>query len=162
MNKIIHSTCPLCGSSNIEKQFSCKDHFATGELFDIYKCNECSFAFTQGVPDEKEIGRYYESPTYISHSDTNKGVINKLYHIVRSIMLRRKVNLIKSLTMLRRGSILDYGAGIGYFAKAMQKAGWDVTAIEKSSQARDFAKKNLGVEMLPEEQFPTIEDSVFD
>lgn len=162
MNKIIHKTCPLCGSSNIEKQFACKDHFATGELFDIYKCSECSFTFTQGVPDEKEIGPYYDTPTYVSHSDTNKGLINKLYHIVRDIMLRRKVSLIKKLSMLRGGNILDYGAGIGHFAKAMQKAGWSVTAIEKSNQAREYAKKSLAVDMEPEEYLSTIEDGTFD
>lgn len=162
MNTIIHKTCPLCGSSNIEKQFACKDHFATGELFDVYHCKECAFTFTQGVPDEKEIGRYYDTPTYVSHSNTNKGLVNKLYHIVRSIMLHRKVSLIKKLTMIRNGNILDYGAGIGYFAKAMQNSGWSVTAIDKSPQARDYAQKSLGINMEPEEHLTTIEDSTFD
>ncbi len=162
MNVIIHKTCPLCGSSNIKKQFTCKDHFATGELFDIYHCHECSFAFTQGVPDEKEIGPYYDTPTYVSHSDTDKGLVNKLYHIVRGIMLRRKVSLIKRLTMLRSGNLLDYGAGIGYFAKAMQNTGWSITAIEKSQQAREYAQRNLGINMKPEEYLATIEDRTFD
>lgn len=162
MNVIIHKTCPLCGSSNIKKQFTCKDHFATGELFDIYHCHECSFAFTQGVPDEKEIGPYYDTPTYVSHSDTDKGLVNKLYHIVRGIMLRRKVSLIKRLTMLRSGNLLDYGAGIGNFAKAMQNTGWSITAIEKSQQAREYAQRNLGINMKPEEYLATIEDRTFD
>lgn len=162
MNVIIHKTCPLCGSSNIKEQFTCKDHFATGELFDIYHCHECSFAFTQGVPDEKEIGPYYDTPTYVSHSDTDKGLVNKLYHIVRGIMLRRKVSLIKRLTMLRSGNLLDYGAGIGYFAKAMQNTGWSITAIEKSQQAREYAQRNLGINMKPEEYLATIEDRTFD
>ena len=41
------------------------------------------FLFTQHVPDESEIGRYYESPDYISHTDTRKGLANRLYHYVR-------------------------------------------------------------------------------
>lgn len=157
MNKITHKVCPLCGSSSIETCFACKDHFATGEQFDIIKCKDCDFVFTQGVPDEKEIGRYYESPTYISHSNTKRGLVNKLYHIVRGIMLRRKVRLIKELTLLRKGKLLDYGAGTGYFAQAMQNAGWSVTAIEKSEQARQLAKEQFGLEMLPEEALTNID-----
>lgn len=157
MNKITHNNCPLCGSKEIAKRFACKDYFATGEMFDIYECRSCGFAFTQNFPDEKEISSYYESPTYISHSNTSKGLINKLYHIVRAIMLRRKVSLIKKLTFLQNGNIVDYGAGTGFFARAMQKKGWKVTAIEKSAQAREFAEKEYKFKMLPEEALKSIE-----
>jgi rubredoxin len=75
MTIINHDKCPLCKSNAIKKRFDSTDHFATGETFDVYECTDCHFAFTQNVPDEKEIGRYYESPTYISHSNTNKGRI---------------------------------------------------------------------------------------
>ena len=151
MNKIIHKECPLCSSPSIKKLFACKDHFASGESFDIFECSECGFTFTQGVPDESEIGRYYESPDYVSHSNTSKGVLNKLFHIVRNIMLRRKVSLVKKLTLLRHGKLLDYGAGTGYFANSMQKAGWNVTAIEKSKAAREQGKELFGIDMQPEE-----------
>lgn len=162
MKKIYHDQCPLCGSTKLEKRFACKDHFATGEEFDIYECSSCGFAFTQGVPDEKEIAPYYESPAYISHSNTKKGLVNRLYHIVRSIMLRRKVSLMQKLTLLQNGRIVDYGAGTGYFARAMQRKGWNVTAIEKSEQARLYAKENLGIELLPEEALKKIADNSVD
>lgn len=162
MNIITHKECPLCHSGSIEKRHSCKDHFATGEIFDIFQCKDCGFLFTQNIPDEKDIAPYYESSSYISHSNTNKGVINKLYHIVRSIMLRRKVSLVKKLTLLQNGRIVDYGAGTGYFARAMQKKGWNVTAIEKSAQARDFSKEHFNFEMQPEEALKDIESSSVD
>ncbi len=162
MNTIIHTECPLCNSRSIEKRFTCKDHFATGELFDIFECKECGFVFTQGVPDEKEIAPYYESPAYISHSDTKKGIVNAAYHLVRNIMMRKKVALIKRLTLLQNGKIVDYGAGTGSFAYAMNKEGWNVTAIEKSEQARNLAKEKFGIEMLPEEELAKIESGSVD
>ena len=162
MNIITHKECPLCSNAAIKKRFTCKDHFATGEEFDIMECPACGFVFTQNVPDEKEIGRYYESPTYISHSDTNKGLMNKVYHWVRNIMLRRKVKLVKQLTLLKCGKLLDHGAGTGYFARAMQDDGWDVTAIEKSRQAREFALKEFDFEMHPEEAIADIGDKELD
>lgn len=162
MNTITHTSCPLCKGSNIKERFTCKDRFATNEEFEVMECQGCGFVFTQGIPDEKEIGRYYESQTYISHSNTKKGLLNKVYHCVRSIMLRKKVNLIERLTLLQNGRILDYGAGTGYFARAMEKAGWDVTAIEKSPQARELAQKEFGFTMHPETYLTQLGDKEFD
>lgn len=162
MNYIKHKNCPLCESNAIEPLFRCKDRFATGEEFEIHKCSSCGFIFTQNFPDEKEIGKYYESPTYISHSNTDKGLINKVYHIVRSIMLRRKRKLIENLTLLKNGKLLDYGTGTGYFADTMLKAGWKVTAIEKSKDARETAKRELGIEVLAEEELSNIANKSFD
>lgn len=162
MERINHTTCPLCKSTDIAKRFACKDMFATGEMFDIVECHSCGLVFTQGVPDEKVIGRYYESPSYISHSNTSKGLMNKAYHLVRSIMLRRKAELIEKLTLLKNGKLLDYGAGTGYFAKTMIDAGWNVTAIEKSASARELAKEELGIPIEPEEHLAAIEDKELD
>ena len=162
MNLINHKTCPLCSNADISPLFKCKDWFATGEEFEIHKCSSCGFVFTQNFPDKKEIGKYYESPTYISHSNTKKGFVNKVYHMVRSIMLQRKRKLIESLTLLKNGKLLDYGAGTGFFAKAMQKAGWDITAIEKSENARKLASEELGIDMLPEEALANIANNSLD
>ena len=162
MTVITYDNCPLCKSKAIKRRFACIDRFATGEQFDIYECTDCGLVFTQNIPDEKEIGRYYESPDYISHSNTSKGVMNTIYHVVRSIMLGQKVRLIKKLTLLRNGKLLDYGAGTGYFARAMQEAGWNVKAIEKSAQARELSEKEFGFPMLPEEALGDIADKELD
>lgn len=162
MTNINHDKCPLCRSNAIKKRFTCTDHFATGETFDIYECADCHFTFTQNAPDEKEIGRYYESPAYISHSDTDKGITNKLYHLVRRIMLRRKTRLVEKLTRLKNGKLLDYGAGTGYFARAMESSGWEVTAIEKSDKARELAKKEFGFVMHPVEALAGIKEKSLD
>lgn len=162
MKVIEYKTCPLCKSDAIRPRFACKDMFATGEEFGIMECTACGFAFTQKHPDEKEIGKYYESPEYISHSNTSKGLKNKVYHIVRRIMLSEKRRLVEKLTLLKNGKMLDYGAGTCYFAHTMQEAGWDVTAIEKSPAAREVAKKELGIEALPEDALSSINDKELD
>ena len=162
MTVITHDKCPLCKSEAVKKRFACVDKFATGEQFDIVECTGCGLVFTQKFPDEKEIGRYYESPEYISHSNTSKGFVNRVYHIVRSIMLQSKARKVESLTGRRSGRLLDYGAGTGYFARLMQSRGWDVTAIEKSDKARELAHREFGFEMLPVEALATIKDKELD
>ena len=162
MTVITHDKCPLCQSSAIKKRFACVDEFATGEQFDIFECTACGLAFTQNVPDEKEIDRYYESPTYISHSNTSKGIVNRVYHIVRRIMLQKKARKVEKLTGLKNGRLLDYGAGTGHFARLMETRGWSVTAIEKNGKARELALKEFGFEMLPVEALSIIKDKELD
>ena len=162
MTVITHDKCPLCKSCAIKKRFACVDEFATGETFDIFECTACGLAFTQNVPDEKVIDRYYESPTYISHSNTSKGLVNRVYHIVRRIMLQKKARKVEKLTGLKNGRLLDYGAGTGHFARLMETRGWSVTAIEKNGKARELAHKEFGFEMLPVEALSTIKDKGLD
>jgi len=154
--------CPLCGENHFEKEMTCIDHYATGESFDIWRCKKCGFLFTQSFPAENEIGRYYESPDYISHSDTNKGLTNRIYHWVRRFMLARKARLIKRHSGLSRGILLDIGTGTGYFPHYMKKKGWRVSAIEKSPQARAFAKEHFGLDIDPPETLEQKEDKSFD
>ena len=104
MSKLNIHACPLCGGNHLKYTMTCVDHYASGEHFDLLRCEDCGFQFTQDFPLETEIGRYYETPDYISHSDTKKGVINSLYHLVRKRMLNRKARLILHLLGKKDGN----------------------------------------------------------
>ncbi|MEG1580919.1 MAG: class I SAM-dependent methyltransferase [Bacteroidaceae bacterium] len=163
MEKLNITHCPICGSNKLSEVTTCVDHYATGETFALYECDICHFRFTQNAPQEGEIGSYYETPDYISHSDTRKGLMNKVYHYVRSYMLGHKARLvIRTLRKLARGKLLDIGAGTGYFANEMAERGWEVTAAEKSEQARAFAQKEFGLHTLSPEDLQTLDDTSFD
>ena len=134
--KIEH--CPLCGSNEFEECFLCEDYLSSRERFHICDCKQCGFRFTNDFPNEETIGRYYDSPDYISHSDSEKGVINKLYHFFRKIMLRRKVRLVQRFAN-NKNSLLDIGCGTGYFLHAAAADGFEVMGIEKSRTAKEHA-----------------------
>jgi len=144
--KTIHiQSCPICKSENLKFFLKGKDHFASKETFNIEKCDSCGFLFTQDFPSENDIDSYYVSAQYISHSDSRKGLMNKLYHQVRSYMLGRKTKLIEKQSS-KKGRLLDIGAGTGYFAHEMQNKGWAVTAIEKNEQARNLCKEKWNID----------------
>ena len=134
----------------MERTLTCVDHYATGEMFHLCRCAECGFLFTQDFPAEKEIGRYYETPDYISHSDTKKGIVNRAYHHVRHYMLKRKARLIMNEAHRKEGRLLDIGTGTGYFPATMKALGWQVEALEKNALARNFAQTHFGLEIKPE------------
>lgn len=142
---------------------TCTDFYASGEQFQLCSCRECGFMFTQGAPVEAEIGRYYETPDYISHSDTKKGAMNAIYHRVRQYMLNSKARLVMRVSRcLSGGRLLDVGTGTGYFANAMDGRGWMVEAIEKNPQARAFAKEHFGLDVKPESALDGFAPGSFD
>lgn len=161
MEKINITTCPLCGGTHIERETTCVDHYATGEMFQLCRCADCGFLLTQDFPAEAEIGRYYAVPQYVSHSDTRQGIVNRIYHMVRSYMLGRKARLVERAAHRKEGRLLDIGTGTGYFADVMQRRGWQVQAIEKNEQARAFAAQHFGLEVQPTEELWRYERNSF-
>lgn len=141
---------------------TCTDHYATNEIFDLFACQQCGFLFTQNVPEENEMGKYYESPNYISHTDTRKGLSNRLYHYIRHYMLSKKARLIKHKCGLEAGNLLDIGTGTGYFCNYMQKQGWKVAGVEKSKHARDFALKHFNLNISEPETLNEFKKKSFD
>ncbi|HRI22366.1 MAG TPA: class I SAM-dependent methyltransferase [Panacibacter sp.] len=115
------------------------------EIFSIWHCNDCTGRFTQNIPAGDAIGPYYQSADYISHSDTKKGFINRVYHIVRNYTLQSKRKLIEKVAQKNNDLLLDVGAGTGAFADTMQLAGWNVTGLEPDTVARENALKNHGL-----------------
>lgn len=162
MSKFTVKACPLCEGTHLERALTCVDHYATGEMFYLYRCRDCGFLFTQDFPVEAEIGRYYATPDYISHSDTKKGAMNSVYHWVRTYMLKRKAALIMREARRKSGRLLDIGTGTGYFADTMRRLGWEVEAIEKNEHARAFAKAHFDLDVKPDGALKDYEADSFD
>ena len=161
---IHYSNCPLCASADIKESLSAKDHTVSQKIFTIWHCNNCSARFTQDVPVQEEIGAYYQSENYISHSDTKKGLVNRLYHMVRNRTLSSKCSLIKKQTGKASGAVLDIGCGTGAFLNTMQQAGWTITGLEPDETARKKAAELYSIQpqspdhlfQLPDRSFHAI------
>ncbi|MEJ7610202.1 MAG: class I SAM-dependent methyltransferase [Ferruginibacter sp.] len=159
---ITYKNCPVCGSGDIHVSFSAQDHTVSGESFMITKCNSCTLLFTQDVPAQEHIGKYYVSENYISHSDTQTGVINKLYHRVRKRTLAGKKNLIKNIKCIKQGRILDIGSGTGAFLHTMHRAGWFGVGLEPDETARERAKNLYDIKALPSSELYHLPAGGFD
>jgi SAM-dependent methyltransferase len=77
-------------------------------------------------------------------------------------MLDRKKKLIERNVGGPFGSLLDIGAGTGYFLHYMREHGWMVKGTEKSAAARAFADQQWNMELLPEEGLDTLPEHSFD
>ena len=134
--------CPLCNSGHFHNKVITKDHSVSGESFAIVECDKCKFNFTNPRPSEEEINSFYESENYISHSNSNRSILDLAYKTVRHFTLKSKVRLINKLSTKK--TILDYGCGTGNFLKECQKNGWQITGVEPNQKANEFASKLTG------------------
>jgi SAM-dependent methyltransferase len=145
--------CPVCNSDQCHFALKVKDHSVSGEYFDIFECKRCSLRFTKDPPPDDKIARYYQSEDYISHSNTRKGFVNALYHLVRNRTLTNKYHLFENTTGIKGGDHLDIGAGTGAFVQYMNLHGWKSTGIEPDEKARDRALAHHDTTLLPAEEF---------
>ena len=144
---ITYQQCPCCGSTHITPQLKAIDYTVSKDFFEIWHCNNCTLRFTQYVPDAENISPFYQSTSYVSHSDTQDGFINKLYHRVRNFTLKQKRKLIIDATQTTNGNLLDVGAGTGAFSNEMKEAGWQVIGLEPDTTARQVALNKFGLQL---------------
>lgn len=159
---IRYSFCPVCESTAIHKVLSAKDHTVSGHLFEIWQCAQCSLRFTQDIPDKDEIGKYYQSEDYISHTETNRGIVNWLYLRVRKITLSVKRKFIEKETGSKNGSLLDVGAGTGAFLHHMKQAGWKTEGVEPDNKAIRRAASQYGLSLKPSSELFRFTENNFD
>lgn len=133
--------CPLCNSGQFNLYLTCKDYTLSKENFSIVSCNNCGFKFTNPRPPENELGRYYESEDYISHSSQSQNLLDRLYKLARVFTIRQKSQMLSSWSS--KGNLLDVGCGTGDFLAFNKQASWAIDGVEVNEKARKQAEAKL-------------------
>ena len=116
----------------------CKDHTVSGENFELVYDEEKDMLVTFPKPEKDQLPSYYQSEDYISHTDSSKSFVDKVYQVVKKYMLQRKLKWIEK-KLPAKGRILDFGAGTGDFLLEAKRSGWKVNGVEPNEQARKLA-----------------------
>lgn len=137
-----------------------QDHSVSKENFELLLDSDLQLLKTHPQPALENLGSYYESEDYISHTDSKRSLFEKMYHLVKSYSLKKKVGLINSYHR-EKGSLLDIGAGTGDFLVAAKASGWQTTGVEPNENAKKLAvSKGISfqnpIESIENEQFDVI------
>lgn len=145
-----------------------KDYFLSMEEFEIYECSACGLLFTAPVPPDT--GPYYRSENYLSHNGNRKGLVPKIYNMVKKVNIRSKFRLVANAFSACRGnspgialaSLMDIGCGMGDFLHYAKEKGCKTAGIEPVREARMAAEAKLGEEIMTPDKLRHIPDSSFD
>ncbi len=114
------------------------DYSVSKETFDLYYDQDLDLLITSPQPSPENLGRYYESNDYISHTDSKRSLFEKAYHFVKGIALKNKLNLINNCSS-SKGNLLDIGAGTGDFLLTAKQNGRETIGVEPSEKAKGIA-----------------------
>jgi len=102
---------------------------------------------TTPKPQNVDLGKYYKSEKYISHTDANDSFIDKVYQLVKKIAIKGKVKSIRDYKSKDK-NLLDIGCGTGEFLVACEKDGWNVIGVEPNLDANAVTISKIGNENL--------------
>jgi len=137
---------------------SCKDYTVSQETYELLLNQDFDMMVTLPVPSGLE--NYYKSEDYISHTNVNKSVIDKIYQRVRKHTLQNKLALINSFNFTDK-KLLDIGSGTGDFLATCKKDNWTVFGVEPNKEAGDISTKKgvniiSDISLLKENNFDVI------
>ncbi|TCK67828.1 methyltransferase family protein [Winogradskyella wandonensis] len=115
-----------------------KDHSVSGEQFKLVLDKYEDILETSPQPSAENLPKYYQSEDYISHTDTKRNLLERVYHLIRKRALKNKLSLINSFQPEEK-TLLDVGCGTGDFLKTAKEDGWRVSGIEPNPEAREIA-----------------------
>ena len=144
------TSCNWCGSLKFTiflNNITCVEQ---GDAFRLVKCKRCGLIYVNPRPTKKEIGKYYPATYWSENIDPEKshGYIYKLI-----------------LDGIKKGKVLDVGAGTGVLLSGFKRRGWEVQGVEMSPRAISFAKRVFKINLrkgdlldikLPENEFDLI------
>ena len=154
-----NSTTKPNNKNTLNMVLTCKDFTVTNEDFLLLKDESLDLLITSPQPKLEDLGKYYESDNYISHTDSSKSILDKVYQIAKNYTIGKKVKLVnreerkmKSEEIKKNKlktseqkikTILDIGCGTGDFLAACKKEKWNVVGIEPNIKAAALANSKL-------------------
>ncbi|MCL5127232.1 class I SAM-dependent methyltransferase [Algibacter sp. L1A34] len=138
-----------------------KDFSVSGEEFQLIENKVYGFLETIPQPTSDKLPGYYQSEDYISHTDSKRNLFEKVYHLVRSISLKKKLKLINSFSSQTK-ILLDVGCGTGDFLQTAQQNKWSVSGIEPNNEARTIANNKTNDSVFGTEKLQEFESNSFD
>jgi 2-polyprenyl-3-methyl-5-hydroxy-6-metoxy-1,4-benzoquinol methylase len=120
--------------------------------FDVWHCRVCGLRYRQPFPSAEEIERMYTDSSYLSsayfagQTDTTVDPKRPELAIYREGLdwLDRHSGVDKA----DGGTLLDVGAGTGFFLQLARERGWAVSGVEISATHVEEGQRRFGVEVL--------------
>jgi len=131
------ATCPLCGGhAEFAFRVGDRNREITDRRFEYRRCVSCRTLFLADVPSD--LARYYPEDYYGLPS--------------LDVLDRAADGEAPKLALIRAhadgGRLVEIGAAFGIFARAAQRAGFEVTALEMDARCCRYLEEVVGVDAI--------------
>jgi SAM-dependent methyltransferase len=151
---IARESCAACGGEELRlhlrvaRQSDQRELIPTTTRFgtapaDIFRCAGCGHRQVSPVPPERALTQAYvdaESFDYVIEEAGQRSTA------------RRWLEQLEAHASAR-GELLDLGCWVGYLLSEAEQRGWRATGVEPSAFASEFARRQLGVEVITGDLF---------
>jgi 2-polyprenyl-3-methyl-5-hydroxy-6-metoxy-1,4-benzoquinol methylase len=132
--------CAICGQTETELVYV-KSGYAIG------RCVRCGLVYANPRAPQRAILARYSADYFWTEYLPSLGVVDGHYDL--AAFDARYAVLLQMLSQRTPGRrLMEVGSGAGFFLKAAERAGWQVTGIELSTEGSRFAADRLGLEVL--------------
>lgn len=127
--------CPLCKSSSFKKLYP--SYYER-----LVQCIICGLIYTNPRLKKKYLKHLYSKEYFQNENSTHFGYENYLED--QEKIIATFTNRVKKIEPFKeKGKLLDIGCATGFFMKAAKNRGWDVTGVEISDFAAQYAHKHF-------------------
>jgi len=143
--------CLFCGSAALAPLYEgIRDHYGVDpHIRRFLRCRDCGSAILDPLPSPEDLTALYSSD-YTFKPARGRSVLHRLLQAVEWRCFyepgyRRRVALIRELTGLRAGLVLEVGCGSGLFLRHLREAGYAVEGVETSKGDVTYAREASGL-----------------
>ncbi len=156
-----HRACPVC-NADVSSCVTHADPQVSDETFTIATCGRCGYGVTVDAPPIEHIGRYYDSPRYLSHYQESSGILGIVGRWIRNAGLKRKRRFLNRFAAGPAPRVLDIGCGTGLFLRTMRDGGWEIAGTELMESARRMCEQETGVMPVEPDAIFAMQSGSFD
>jgi SAM-dependent methyltransferase len=144
---MIEVTCNYCGRDDYELVTQGADFLLDrpGD-FRLVRCRHCDLIYQNPRPTLDELLQYYPND-YQPYQRALQERSSRVQRIDRRHEMTRRFKHIQRY-LPRTGHMLEVGSSTGQFLVDMRERGWTVTGVEISAFAAEYARENLGLDII--------------
>ena len=143
--------CLFCGGVKLEPLYEgIRDHYGVDtEVHRFLRCVDCGSATLDPLPSPARLAALY-SADYTFKPAPAHSALRRLLQAVEWRCFyepgyRRRLAIIRRLTGLRAGRVLEVGCGSGLFLRFLREAGYAVEGVETSPADAAYARERLAL-----------------
>lgn len=167
--------CPMCGSDDPQHELTAPEFlFNQGDQFNIDRCGQCGFLYTNPRPTLDAVGKFYPDNYYrnqqhpkAKRAGRNTGwreamtraalrchlgypgrasLTMKLATWFRAMQLKRGLRYYNTLPWVGDGRLLDFGIGDARFLRLQRDRGWNVAGVDFNDTVVQWAREEDGID----------------